>query len=408
MLRVNLLALCAALIGAPPATAQTPAPPKAPPLPQVGTVEPVAHSASFSRRSARLVVDLSSGAKVTVSFAGGIVSLNNQAVGKYAAGGPLEQAFRSLLAAGDLSSPELVFAVRALPTDGLSPAEREALAAITQAMPAVNRTSLPGPPPDVRALVRAHPATLDSPAEAAQQVAETAQQIMAQRFRGAPESSFSLGRMATDVAGLFGTLVALASLGFGALFFVPQRLEIVADTVRRSPIRSFFAGLFAQPLLLPALLTLSVGLILTIVGILVVPVAIIAFGLAVAAALVGGYLAVARVIGEIYARRHPQNDAYTSGWTTYRYLVYGLIGLLMIWAPVVLMRSIPVAGEILFITALVFTWAMATTGFGATILSKAGGGWKFGTPPARPEISSEYLWTSPVPARPTEARRGNS
>jgi hypothetical protein len=282
------------------------------------------------------------------------------------------------------------------------------MAAIAGALPSVDRSALPGPPPDVDALASALPVNLDSVNEMARQISrDVAREIAREQLGGAPESSFSVARVATDVAGLFGTLVALASLGFGALFFVPNRLEIVADTVRRSPIRSFFAGLFAQPLLLPALVTLVIGLVLTIVGVLVVPVAIIAFVLAVAAALVGGYLAVARVVGEIYARRRVQNGAYTAGWSTFRYLVYGLVGLLMIWAPGVLMRSVPVAGDILLVTALVFTWAMATTGFGATILSKAGGGWKFGAPTSRPEISSEHLWTSPVPVRPTEARRGN-
>jgi len=393
MLRVNLLALGAALFGAAPALSQAPAAPQAPQAPAASAVEAVGHSASLSRRAARLVVDLSDGSQVTVSFTGGTVSVNNQEVGSYAPGGPLERAWRSVLSqAGPLTTPALVFALRSLPTGALGPGAQEAMAAIAGALPSVDRSALPGPPPDVDALASALPVNLDSVNEMA---------------RHAPESSFGVARVATDVAGLFGTLVALASLGFGALFFVPNRLEIVADTVRRSPIRSFFAGLFAQPLLLPALVTLVIGLVLTIVGVLVVPVAIVAFVLAVAAALVGGYLAVARVVGEIYARRRVQNGAYTAGWSTFRYMVYGLVGLLMIWAPGVLMRSVPVAGDILLITALVFTWAMATTGFGATLLSKAGGGWKFGAPTSRPEISSEHLWTSPVPVRPTEARRGN-
>ena len=393
MLRVNLLALGAALFGAAPALSQAPAAPQAPQAPAASAAEAVGHSASLSRRAARLVVDLSDGSQVTVSFTGGTVSVNNREVGSYAPGGPLERAWRSVLSqAGPLTTPALVFALRSLPTGALGPGAQEAMAAIAGALPSVDRSALPGPPPDVDALASALPVNLDSVNEMA---------------RHAPESSFGVARVATDVAGLFGTLVALASLGFGALFFVPNRLEIVADTVRRSPIRSFFAGLFAQPLLLPALVTLVIGLVLTIVGVLVVPVAIVAFVLAVAAALVGGYLAVARVVGEIYARRRVQNGAYTAGWSTFRYMVYGLVGLLMIWAPGVLMRSVPVAGDILLITALVFTWAMATTGFGATILSKAGGGWKFGAPTSRPEISSEHLWTSPVPVRPTEARRGN-
>ena len=408
MLRVNLLALGAALFGTAPALSQAPAAPQAPQAPAASAVEAVGHSASLSRRAARLVVDLSDGSAVTISLTGGTVSVNNQGVGSYVPGGPFELAWRSVLSqAGPLTTPELVFTLRSLPTGSLGPGAQEAMAAITGALPSVNRSALPGPPPDVSALASGVPVNLDSVNEIAQQISQEVAREVAGRFRDAPESSFSVSRMATDVAGLFGTLVALASLGFGALFFVPNRLEIVADTVRRSPIRSFFAGLFAQPLLLPALVTLVIGLVLTIVGVLVVPVAIIAFVLAVAAALVGGYLAVARVVGEIYARRRVQDGAYTAGWSTFRYLVYGLVGLLMIWAPGVLMRSVPVAGDILLITALVFTWAMATTGFGATLLSKAGGGWKFGAPTSRPEISSEHLWTSPVPVRPTEARRGN-
>ncbi len=394
----------AAALGAMPAPAQVPAPPKAPQAPKAAAPEPVAHSASVSRRSARLVVDLSDGSKVTVSLSGGTVYVNDAQAGTYVSGGPFERTWRSVLSkAGDLSTPELVFALHNLPTNMLGP---EAITAITGALPSVSRSALPGPPPDVGALASGHPINLDSINQMARQIGQdVASQVATQRFRGAPESSFSVGRMATDVAGLFGTLVALASLGFGALFFVPQRLELVAETVRRSPIRSFFAGLFAQPLLLPALVTLIIGLVLTIVGILVVPVAIVAFILAVAAALVGGYLAVARVVGEMYVRRRG-NGTYTAGWSTYRYLVYGLVGLLAIWAPVVLLRSVPVAGTILLITALVFTWAMATTGFGATILSKAGTGWRFGSQAPRPEISNEYRWTSAVPARPTEARRG--
>jgi len=409
MSRVNLLALGAALLGTAPALSQAPAAPKEPQAPAASAVEAVGHSASLSRRTARLVVDLSDGSAVTISLTGGTVSVNTQEVGSYVPGGPFELAWRSVLSkAGPLTTPELVFTLRSLPTGSLGPGASETMAAITGALPSVNRSALPGPPPDVGALASGVPVNLDSVNEMAQQISQEVAREVAGRFRDAPESSFSVSRMATDVAGLFGTLVALASLGFGALFFVPHRLEIVADTVRRSPIRSFFAGLFAQPLLLPALVTLVIGLVLTIVGVLVVPVAIIAFVLAVAAALVGGYLAVARVVGEIYARRRVQNGAYTAGWSTFRYLVYGLVGLLMIWAPGVLMRSVPVAGDILLVTALVFTWAMATTGFGATILSKAGGGWKFGPPPARPEISSEYLWSSAVPARPTEARKGSA
>lgn len=414
MLPARLVALVfgAAVLGTGSAPAQVPAAPKPPQAPMASQVEPVAHSASVSRTSARLAVDLSDGAKVTVALSGGTIYVNDTPAGTYQRGGALERTWRALLSkAGDLSTPQLVFALRSLPSSMLGPDAGQAMEAITGALPVVNPGALGGQLPDVNALAGAHPVNLDSINELAGQIAGrvAAAREAARAARavggGIPGAAFSVSRLATDVAGLFGTLVALASLGFGALFFVPQRLELVAETVRRSPLRSFFAGLFAQPLLLPALLTLCVGLILTVVGILVVPVAVVAYVLAAAAALVGGYLAVARVVGEMYVRRRG-NGGYTAGWATYRYLVYGLAGLLAIWAPGIVMRSVPVAGDILLVTALVFTWVMATTGFGAAILSKAGGGWKVGAQTRHPEISNEYLWTSSVPARQTEARRG--
>jgi hypothetical protein len=136
--------------------------------------------------------------------------------------------------------------------------------------------------------------------------------------------------------------------------------------------RSFLAGLFAQPLLLPLLALLVVGLAITIVGILVVPFAVAAFGVALFLAVVGGYLAVARTVGEIYLRRRMAKGLRVSGWLTYRYLFYGLLGLLMIWIPPVLFGRIPIAGALMTVIAAVLTWIVVTAGFGATLVSRAG------------------------------------
>ncbi len=373
----------------------------------------VGHTASVSAQAARVDFDMSDGSRLSVSLAGGVVKVNGDSVGSYVPGGPFEKTWRAVLAkAGDFSTPRLILTLRSLPTAAMGPGAREATAAITAALPSIGAAAAGGPPPDITALIAARQNAVDSLNqrlnEMSQRISRDVARGMARRGGGlgaVAGSSVGAGRFVTDVAGLFGTLVALASLGFGALFFVPQRLEVVAATVRKSPIRAFFAGLFAQPLLLPALVTLIIGLVLTVVGILVIPVAIIGFVLAVAAALVGGYLAVARVVGEIYVHRRGQTGQYTSGWSTYRYLLYGVVGLLLIWAPAILLRWVPAAGVILTVTALVFTWAMATTGFGAVILSKAGAGTWALRRPLPPELSSEYLWSTP-PARAAEARRG--
>jgi len=355
-------------------------------------------------------VDLSDGSRVTITFASGSVLVNGTPVGSYAAGGSLERAWRGLLArAGSLSTPQVVLATRSLQAAELGPEAAAVMAAVASALPA------PGPiprggVPSLQDLLAGPVIAFDSlnqPARERRGIREDRRIGPGGRLAPASPGGLAPGRLMTDIATLFGTLVALASLGFGALFFVPHRLDVVADAVRRAPVRSFFAGLFAQPLLLPSLVTLVVGLVLTIVGILVVPVAVVAFVLAVAAALIGGYLAVARVIGELYASRRALKGTYTEGWTMYRSVMYGLIGLLLIWVPAVLLRWVPVAGVILLITASVFTWVMVTTGFGAAILTRAGAR-RFGESgePRAALPAADSLWTSGVPAQHESERSG--
>jgi hypothetical protein len=208
------------------------------------------------------------------------------------------------------------------------------------------------------------------------------------------------------VAGLLGAFVALASIAFGLVSFAPRQLDTVSETVQQSFIRSFFAGLFAQPLILPALVVLIIALILTIVGIIVIPVAIIAFALALCAAVVGGYIAAARALGEIYLRRRMARGATVSADPTYRAVVVGLAGLLMIWAPFALLGWIPGVGLALFAAAIVFTWLMATVGLGATILSRGGLRGTFGRH-ITPQMSGELSWSTVDEIAPSKRGEGS-
>ena len=81
---------------------------------------------------------------------------------------------------------------------------------------------------------------------------------------------------------------------------------------------------------------------------------------------------MARSVGEIYLRRKMARGEPVETWGSYRYIIYGLVGLLALWLPVVLLGWIPVAGTMLTISAALITWIIATAGFGATIISRAG------------------------------------
>jgi hypothetical protein len=379
-------------------------------LAQANRATAVAHSTEESRRQATVTFELSDGEQRAISFSRGEISVDGDPIGTYPQGSPLDRAWRRLIArAGELTTDQLVLAIRGLPVRELSPETAAAWSELTRALPPVPPGTIVPPPP----------AGLEAPAMADIEIPdanlnvdignirEEVRAAVAQA-RGAPgrdEPSLAARGVVTDVMGLCGMLVALASIGFGAVFFVPHRLEVVADTLARSPVRAFFAGLFTQPLLLPALLTMVVGLVLTIVGILVVPMAIIGFVLAVIAAVLGGYLAVARVMGEIYVRRTGRQNLYTTGWATYRYLVYGLIGLLAIWLPALALQWIPGAGVTLMLAAIVFTWMIATAGLGAVVLSRGGTRSTFGSKPVA-QLSADFSWTTPrSTVSPGETRR---
>ena len=78
-------------------------------------------------------------------------------------------------------------------------------------------------------------------------------------------------RTLTNLAGVAGTFITLALLGFGLVLFGKTNLEIVSDTASHSFLRSFLVGLLSQILIAPTFGMLVVGLTLSVVGVLLVP-----------------------------------------------------------------------------------------------------------------------------------------
>lgn len=212
----------------------------------------------------------------------------------------------------------------------------------------------------------------------------------------------AVDRVFEDVRDVVAVFVAMAMLGFGTVFFGRRYLEVVADTASHSFGRSFVVGLLGQLLLLPTFAMLVVGLICTVVGILLLPFAAVAFVIAAILAVVGGYLAIAHAVGEMFTRRRMANGAFVRAPNAYGYLFAGLIGLLGLWAAAALVGWMGSIVLVFRVAAIIVTWIAATTGFGAVLLSRAGlretfAGRHIG------EMSDEYLWATP-PATPTAAR----
>jgi hypothetical protein len=215
-------------------------------------------------------------------------------------------------------------------------------------------------------------------------------------------SAFDL--LVTDVGTVVAVFIALAMVGFGTVFFGRRHVEVVADTASHSFGRAFVVGLLGQLLLLPAFAMMIVGLVLTIVGILVLPFAIVAYVLGAALALLGGYLAVAHAIGETVTRRRMANGAFVRSPNSYGYIFTGLVGLLGLWAAAALFGWLGPVVFLFKLAAIIVTWLAATTGFGAVLLSRAGLRETFAGRYSG-EVTDEYLWATP-PATPTAARMG--
>ena len=341
-------------------------------------IQPVAHTTSLSDVEASLSFELADESTVTISFTGGIVRLNGADIGSYRTQGAFELAWRDLVgSATELSTVELLDALRQLPETGLTEVEIVALESIRRAVGGTlaqrARAPAPVPPipevPDV-AVGAVAAADIAEAVEAAEAVA----QELAERVAVEPaESGAGGGGVLAAVMKLISAFFGLTLLGFGMLFFAPKQLEAISDTVWNSFWRSFLAGLFAQPLIVPVFGMLIVGLALTVVGVLVIPFAAVAFVVALGLAIVGGYIAVARAVGEIYLRRKMSGGTTEAGtWVALRYIAFGLIGLLAIWLPAVLLGWIPVLGTVATVMAVLITWILATAGFGATILTRGG------------------------------------
>ncbi len=203
-------------------------------------------------------------------------------------------------------------------------------------------------------------------------------------------------------AGVAGVFLSLAVLGFGIVLFARPNLEIVSDTISHSFGRSFIVGLLGQILVLPTFGMIVVGLVLSVAGILLLPFAVIVYGLLMILAIVGGYLAMAHAMGETYIRRRMAAGLSVSSPNSYRYLLVGLLGLFALWGAWVIFGWVPFAGDVIKGIAVLVTWLLGTAGFGAALLSRVGLREGFAGRILPPEaMTDEYLWATPqfgVPA----------
>ncbi len=168
------------------------------------------------------------------------------------------------------------------------------------------------------------------------------------------------------VAGVFGVTMLV---GWVVLMTAETSVTAVARAAARDISGSFWVGLLAQLAAVPLLVVLVLACAITIIGILAIPVVVLAWALAYTGAFTLGLLAIAIVAGRAIAGKGGADNARA---VALRSLTVGLVALSVLWFGAAALTSVPVVGLLARLVAVAFTWAAATVGLGAVVKSRGG------------------------------------
>ena len=198
---------------------------------------------------------------------------------------------------------------------------------------------------------------------------------------------------------VIGWFAVLVGMGIGVLLFAEKNLNGVVLALEQNFSRSFWMGLLTQVAAMPALLLICAALALSIIGILLIPFAVVAFVIALAGLLALGFLAVARFTGRAFFRNAPESRT-----TSLRSLSAGLVIYVGLWMLAAAMSWSPVAGSVLRAVALAGSWVALTFGLGATMLTRAGTQ-RENDRARRAQVPSDMSWQTPTPVTGVAAAR---
>ena len=205
-------------------------------------------------------------------------------------------------------------------------------------------------------------------------------------------SSAPLGTM-ESVKLVIGWFALLTIIGLGVMVFAEGNLDGVVIALERGFARSFWIGLAGQLIALPVLMVLVVGLAITVIGVLLIPFAVVAYVVAAAGLVTLGFLGVARLSGGVMASAR---GTTSPRGVHLRALILGLVVYLGIWMVSALFAWSPVGGAVLRALAIAVSWVAATAGLGATLTSRAGTQ-RPGAGSSGGSTTDEFAWQTPTP-----------
>jgi hypothetical protein len=194
-----------------------------------------------------------------------------------------------------------------------------------------------------------------------------------------------------------GWLVITLLIGIGVLVFAGAYLDGVTDVLEQSFGRSFLVGIAGELGVIPLLVLVCAGLAVTVVGVLLIPFAMVAYVLAVAGFLTLGFLSVARLAGGSIGSGRGEAKG-----RALRALVIGIGMFMGAWVLAAAFQWSPAISGVLRMIALAVTWVAATAGFGAAILSRGG---TYRDAAKTTVVDESAAWQTPTPITGVAAAR---
>jgi len=219
-----------------------------------------------------------------------------------------------------------------------------------------------------------------------------------------PAVPMTRGRALGIIGGWTSMLIVI---GLVVLVMLATSLERTARVLEEDFGRAFFIGVLGQLGFLPLLLLACVALAVTVVGVLLIPFALVAAPVALAGMVTLGWLALALVAGRALARA-PREGVTRSD--AVRALIVGVAVLMAPWIVAAALQGTGMLALLARIVAIAVAWVAVSAGLGAALISRGGVGRK--TAAERPQAPMQG-WQTPTPVagvaaarRPVPARPG--
>ena len=162
-------------------------------------------------------------------------------------------------------------------------------------------------------------------------------------------------------------LLVVMAIGFAVISYAGDKVEIVVNTIRDGVGKSIGSGLLGHLAILPGAVGVVVLLGATIIGILIIPVGLVAYMLVIAGIAMFGFIAVALLTGAAITGGKQRDD--TPRGAMLRAFVTGTCAYLALWIVAAALAWMPLVGALLRSLAAGATFVAVTAGFGAVLRS---------------------------------------